>query len=84
MYAALIKALGDEPSAEGYYADQMAGRLGERARRWVTFFAARPRGEWVTILRDAGVACEPVLGPGRSSPTRTWRRPGWPSGTTRR
>jgi crotonobetainyl-CoA:carnitine CoA-transferase CaiB-like acyl-CoA transferase len=64
MYAALIKALGDEASAEGYYADQMAGRLGERARRWVTFFAARPRDEWVTILRDAGVACEPVLGPG--------------------
>jgi crotonobetainyl-CoA:carnitine CoA-transferase CaiB-like acyl-CoA transferase len=64
MYAALIKALGDEASAEGYYADQMAGRLGDRARRWVTFFAARPRDEWVTILRDAGVACEPVLGPG--------------------
>ena len=64
MYAALIKALGDEPSLEGYYADQMAGRLGERARRWVSFFAARPRDEWVTILRDAGVACEPVLGPG--------------------
>jgi crotonobetainyl-CoA:carnitine CoA-transferase CaiB-like acyl-CoA transferase len=64
MYAALIKALGDEPSAEGYYADQMAGRLGQRARRWVTFFAARPRAEWVTILRDAGVACELVLRPG--------------------
>jgi crotonobetainyl-CoA:carnitine CoA-transferase CaiB-like acyl-CoA transferase len=64
MYAALIKALGDEPSLEGYYADQMAGRLGERARRWVSFFGARPRDEWVTILRDAGVACEPVLGPG--------------------
>jgi crotonobetainyl-CoA:carnitine CoA-transferase CaiB-like acyl-CoA transferase len=64
MYAALIKALGDEPSLEGYYADQMAGRLGERASRWVSFFAARPRDEWVTILRDAGVACEPVLGPG--------------------
>jgi crotonobetainyl-CoA:carnitine CoA-transferase CaiB-like acyl-CoA transferase len=64
MYAALIKALGDEASVEGYYADQMAGRLGDRARRWVTFFAARPRDEWVTILRDAGVACEPVLSPG--------------------
>ena len=64
MYAALITALGDEPSPEGYYADQMAGRLGERARRWVSFFATRPRDEWVTILRQAGVACEPVLGPG--------------------
>ena len=64
MYAALIEALGDEPSLEGYYADQMAGRLGERARRWVSFFTARPRDEWVTILRQAGVACEPVLGPG--------------------
>jgi crotonobetainyl-CoA:carnitine CoA-transferase CaiB-like acyl-CoA transferase len=64
MYAALISALGDEPSLEGYYADQMAGRLGERARRWASFFAARPREEWVTILRQAGVACEPVLGPG--------------------
>jgi crotonobetainyl-CoA:carnitine CoA-transferase CaiB-like acyl-CoA transferase len=64
MYAALIKALGDEPSEEGYYADQMAGRLGERARRWVSFFAARPRDEWVNLLREAGVACEPVLSPG--------------------
>jgi crotonobetainyl-CoA:carnitine CoA-transferase CaiB-like acyl-CoA transferase len=64
MYAALIKVLGDEPSAEGYYADQMAGRLGERAARWVSFFAARPRAEWVPLLRDAGVACEPVLTPG--------------------
>jgi crotonobetainyl-CoA:carnitine CoA-transferase CaiB-like acyl-CoA transferase len=64
MYAALIKALGDEPSEEGYYADQMAGRLGDRARRWVSFFAARPRDEWVKLLRDAGVACEPVLSPG--------------------
>jgi crotonobetainyl-CoA:carnitine CoA-transferase CaiB-like acyl-CoA transferase len=64
MYAALIASLGDEPSPEGYYADQMAGRLGERARRWVSLFAARPRDEWVRILRGAGVACEPVLGPG--------------------
>jgi crotonobetainyl-CoA:carnitine CoA-transferase CaiB-like acyl-CoA transferase len=64
MYAALIEALGDEPSDEGYYADQMAGRLGGRARRWVTFFAGKPRDEWVKLLRDAGVACEPVLGPG--------------------
>jgi crotonobetainyl-CoA:carnitine CoA-transferase CaiB-like acyl-CoA transferase len=64
MYAALIKVLGDEPSADGYYTDQMTGRLGERARRWVSFFAARPREQWVTLLREAGVACEPVLGPG--------------------
>lgn len=64
MYAALINALGDEPSVEGYYADQMAGRLGDRARRWVAFFSARPRDDWVTILREAGVACEPVLQPG--------------------
>lgn len=64
MYAALIKALGDEPSEEGYYADQMAGRLGDRARRWVSFFERKPRDEWVKLLRDAGVACEPVLGPG--------------------
>lgn len=64
MYAALIKALGDEPSEEGYYADQMAGRLGDRARRWRSFFAEKPRDEWVKLLRDAGVACEPVLGPG--------------------
>jgi crotonobetainyl-CoA:carnitine CoA-transferase CaiB-like acyl-CoA transferase len=64
MYAALIKVLGDEPSVAGYYSDQMTGKLGERARRWVSFFAARPREEWVGLLREAGVACEPVLGPG--------------------
>ena len=64
MYAKLIAALGDEPSAEGYYADQMAGRLGARARRWVSYFATKPRDEWVRSLREAGVACEPVLGPG--------------------
>lgn len=63
MYAALIGVLGDEPSAEGYYADQMAGRLGDRARRWTEFFARRPRDEWITDLRAAGVACEPILGP---------------------
>jgi crotonobetainyl-CoA:carnitine CoA-transferase CaiB-like acyl-CoA transferase len=64
MYAALIKVLGDEPSVAGYYSDQMTGKLGERARRWVSFFAARPCEEWVGLLREAGVACEPVLGPG--------------------
>jgi crotonobetainyl-CoA:carnitine CoA-transferase CaiB-like acyl-CoA transferase len=64
MYARLLDALGDEPSPEGYYADQMAGRLGDWAARWTSFFATRPRAEWITRLRDAGVACEPVLGPG--------------------
>ncbi|HEX4288851.1 MAG TPA: CoA transferase, partial [Trebonia sp.] len=64
MYPALIGVLGDEPSADGYYTDQMTGKLGERARRWVTFFAARPRQDWITRLRAAGIACEPVLAPG--------------------
>ena len=64
MYAKLIGVLGDEPSADGYYADQMTGKLGERAARWVSFFAAAPREEWTRRLRSAGVACEPVLGPG--------------------
>ena len=66
MYATLLEVLGDEPSAEGYYADQMAGRLGERAARWVSFFAKQPRDVWIERLRDAGVACEPVLGPGEA------------------
>jgi crotonobetainyl-CoA:carnitine CoA-transferase CaiB-like acyl-CoA transferase len=64
MYAKLISVLGDEPSEEGYYSDQMTGKLGERARRWGSFFTARTRAEWVRLLREAGVACEPVLGPG--------------------
>ncbi|MFV2177051.1 CoA transferase [Actinomadura sp. LOL_016] len=64
MYRALIDVLGDEPSEDGYYTDQMTGRLGERAARWVSFFATRPRAEWTRRLRAAGVACEPVLGPG--------------------
>ena len=64
MYAALLSVLGDEPSADGYYSDQMTGKLGERARRWTSFFPARTRAEWVRLLREAGVACEPVLGPG--------------------
>ncbi|MFB4309697.1 CoA transferase [Actinomadura sp. GTD37] len=66
MYATLIGVLGDEPSAEGYYTDQMTGRLGERAARWTSFFATRPRDEWIARLRAAGVACEPVLGPGEA------------------
>ncbi|MQY26206.1 CoA transferase [Nocardia aurantia] len=64
MYEAVIRVLGDEPSAEGYYTDQMTGKLGDRARRWTEFFATRPRADWVERLRAAGVACEPVLGPG--------------------
>ncbi len=64
MYAKLLAVLGDEPSKEGYYSDQTTGKLGERARRWGSFFTARPRAEWVRLLREAGVACEPVLGPG--------------------
>ncbi|MBE1537104.1 CoA transferase [Actinomadura algeriensis] len=66
MYRSLIEVLGDEPSDDGYYTDQMTGRLGERAARWVSFFATRPRAEWTRLLRAAGVACEPVLGPGEA------------------
>ncbi len=64
MYAALIEILGDEPSPRGYYADQVSGALGERARRWRSFFARHPRQDWISRLRGAGVACEPVLAPG--------------------
>jgi crotonobetainyl-CoA:carnitine CoA-transferase CaiB-like acyl-CoA transferase len=64
MYGKLIEVLGDEPSAGGYYSDQMTGQLGARAARWTSFFAARPLGDWIRLLREAGVACEPVLGPG--------------------
>jgi crotonobetainyl-CoA:carnitine CoA-transferase CaiB-like acyl-CoA transferase len=66
MYPKLLEVLGDEPSAEGYYADQMAGRLGERAARWVSFFEKQPRDYWIEHLRGAGVACEPVFGPGEA------------------
>ncbi|MGI8329419.1 CoA transferase [Actinomadura scrupuli] len=64
MYRSIIEVLGDEPSADGYYTDQMTGRLGERAARWRSFFATRPRDDWIRRLREAGVACEPVFGPG--------------------
>jgi crotonobetainyl-CoA:carnitine CoA-transferase CaiB-like acyl-CoA transferase len=64
MYRSLIEVLGDEPSANGYYSDQMTGRLGERARRWGSFFVTEPRDVWIRRLRQAGVACEPLLGPG--------------------
>jgi crotonobetainyl-CoA:carnitine CoA-transferase CaiB-like acyl-CoA transferase len=64
MYASLIEVLGDEPSVEGYYTDQMTGKLGERAARWKSFFPKKPRAEWIELIRAAGVACEPVLRPG--------------------
>jgi len=64
MYGKLIEVLGDEPSVAGYYSDQMTGKLGVRAARWTSFFATRPRADWIRLLREAGVACEPVLAPG--------------------
>lgn len=64
MYAKLIDVLGDEPSTEGYYADQTSGKLQDRALRWRAPFALRPRDSWLRRLRDAGIACEPVLHPG--------------------
>ncbi len=64
MYAALIEVLGDEPSQDGYYADQTNGLLNARALRWQDTFATRARDAWIPDLRAAGVACEPVLAPG--------------------
>src|SRR5262249_53800710 len=64
MYAKLLEVLGDEPSAEGYYTDQVKGALNERAIRWRSFFARQPRDVWIEQLRSAGVPCEPVLLPG--------------------
>jgi crotonobetainyl-CoA:carnitine CoA-transferase CaiB-like acyl-CoA transferase len=66
MYAKLLEVLGDEPSVEGYYTDQVKGALNERAIRWRSFFAAQPRATWIERLRAAGVACEPVLAPGEA------------------
>ena len=66
MYAKVIEALGDEPSEEGYYAEQMTGLLNARAERWKDVFVTRPRAEWIERLRSVGVACEPVLGPGEA------------------
>ncbi|MDT3443277.1 CoA transferase [Pseudofrankia sp. BMG5.37] len=66
MYAKLIEVLGDEPSVEGYYTDQATGKLQDRAKRWRAPFALRPRDVWIERLREAGVACEPVLGPGEA------------------
>jgi crotonobetainyl-CoA:carnitine CoA-transferase CaiB-like acyl-CoA transferase len=64
MYASLLATLGDEPSTEGYYTDQVTGALNARAERWKGTFAREPRKVWIERLRAAGVACEPVLGPG--------------------
>ena len=66
MYDSLIEVLGDEPSAQGYYADQAAGALNDRAVRWRSIFPTRTRDEWIRRLRPAGVACEPVLAPGQA------------------
>ena len=66
MYAKVIEVLGDEPSEEGYYAEQMTGLLNARAERWKAVFVTRPRAEWIERLRAVGVACEPVLGPGEA------------------
>jgi crotonobetainyl-CoA:carnitine CoA-transferase CaiB-like acyl-CoA transferase len=64
MYASLLATLGDEPSTEGYYTDQVTGSLNARAERWKSTFARQPRNVWIDRLRAAGVACEPVLAPG--------------------
>ena len=66
MYASLLDVLGDEPSPNGYYDDQITGALNERALRWRTLFAAQERDVWIERLRAAGVACEPVLHPGEA------------------
>jgi len=66
MYPALLEVLGDEPSSEGYYTDQATGELGRRAASWSTIFATRPRPAWIEQLRAAGIAAEPVFGPGEA------------------
>jgi crotonobetainyl-CoA:carnitine CoA-transferase CaiB-like acyl-CoA transferase len=66
MYAKLIEVLGDEPSVAGYYRDQATGALGERAARWRSVFVRQDRDRWIDQLRAAGIACEPVLGPGEA------------------
>jgi crotonobetainyl-CoA:carnitine CoA-transferase CaiB-like acyl-CoA transferase len=66
MYPKLLETLGDEPSTEGYYTDQRTGALNSRAERWKGMFATQPRVVWIDRLRAAGVACEPVLGPGQA------------------
>ncbi|WP_426574471.1 CoA transferase [Aquihabitans sp. McL0605] len=64
MYVALLDVLGDEPSPNGYYDDQITGALNDRALRWRSLFATQTRDVWIERLRAAGVACEPVLHPG--------------------
>ena len=64
MYPKLLAVLGDEPSEQGYYADQVRGQLRDRAERWKTLFTARTRDDWIELLRAEGVACEPVNRPG--------------------
>ena len=76
MYAALIEVLGDEPSENGYYSDQVTGALNERAVRWRSFFAKHPRDYWIARLRPAGVACEPVLSARRRAARSARRRDG--------
>jgi crotonobetainyl-CoA:carnitine CoA-transferase CaiB-like acyl-CoA transferase len=66
MYDKVIEVLGDEPSTDGYYAEQMSGLLSTRAERWRATFLTRPRDAWIDRLRGAGVACEPVLAPGEA------------------
>ena len=66
MYPALLEVLGDEPSDEGYYIDQATGALGRRAASWATIFATQPRDAWIERLRAAGIAAEPVFGPGEA------------------
>jgi len=66
MYPKLLEVLGDEPSTDGYYTDQATGALGERAARWRSIFATRPRDIWIERLREAGIAAEPVFGPGEA------------------
>jgi crotonobetainyl-CoA:carnitine CoA-transferase CaiB-like acyl-CoA transferase len=66
MYGKVIEVLGDEPSEDGYYAEQMNGLLQARAERWSDVFPTRPRAQWIDELRAVGVACEPVLGPGEA------------------
>jgi crotonobetainyl-CoA:carnitine CoA-transferase CaiB-like acyl-CoA transferase len=64
MYEKLIRVLGDEPSSAGYYAEQVSGKLNERAVRWRELFRAQPRSVWMERLRAQGIGCEPVLAPG--------------------
>jgi crotonobetainyl-CoA:carnitine CoA-transferase CaiB-like acyl-CoA transferase len=66
MYPKVIEVLGDEPSEEGYYAEQMNGLLNARAERWKEVFLHEDRPYWIHRLRSAGVACEPVLAPGEA------------------